>query len=98
MGANSLDIPRPMSRGSTLAGSPMGTIKEKSEAASTHDSDDATVRDEKDVEVADEPTEPDAEYPSGFKMLFIVVALVLSVFLLSLDMVSRPVAHVVLTS
>lgn len=28
------------------------------------------------------------EYPSGLKMFFIVVALVLSVFLLSLDMVS----------
>lgn len=28
------------------------------------------------------------EYPSGMKMFFIVVALVLSVFLLSLDMVS----------
>jgi hypothetical protein len=31
------------------------------------------------------------EYPSGLKMFFIVVALVLSVFLLSLDMVSLDV-------
>lgn len=30
----------------------------------------------------------DDEYPSGIKMFFIVLALVLSVFLLSLDMVS----------
>lgn len=37
-------------------------------------------------EVSEEPS--DEEYPSGIKMVFIVVALVLSVFLLSLDMVS----------
>lgn len=31
----------------------------------------------------------DVEYPTGFKMFFIVVALVMSIFLLSLDMVCR---------
>lgn len=31
--------------------------------------------------------EDDAEYPSGFKLFFIIVALVLGVFLLALDMV-----------
>lgn len=38
--------------------------------------------------VADDVSD-DTEYPSGIKMVFIVVALVMSVFLLSLDMVSR---------
>ena len=35
----------------------------------------------------DEPD--DIEYPSGLKMFFIVLALVLSIFLLALDMVSN---------
>ncbi|VUC21371.1 unnamed protein product [Clonostachys rosea] len=44
----------------------------------------ASTKQEEDVADSNEPD--DIEYPTGIKMLFIVVALVLSIFLLSLDM------------
>ena len=52
--------------------------------------DTETVREEN---VADQPpTDPaEEEYPTGFRLTMIVVALVLAVFLVSLDLVSNPI-------
>lgn len=100
MGANALDIPketgRPVSMASTLTSDQATVINDEkmgNDAASekgagsvrpgTEDSKAAVVRN--DAGDGDD----DNEYPSGLKMAFIVVALVLGIFLLALDMV-RP--------
>lgn len=72
------DVPdRPESTTSTLRGE---DVQEKKEGEELEDVTDGTV------DGGDELSED--EYPSGIKMFFIVLALVLSVFLFSLDLVS----------
>ncbi|KAI8717511.1 MFS domain-containing protein [Fusarium sp. LHS14.1] len=74
-----LEVPevpdRPESTTSTLRGE---DVQEKKEDQEVEDIDDGTV------DGGDELSED--EYPSGIKMFFIVLALVLSVFLFSLDL------------
>ena len=64
------------SSASTLAGD-RASIPEKQA-----DSGDETAKSEIGAEMSDD------EYPKGVKMVFIVVALVLGIFLIALDMVS----------
>ena len=77
-----LEVPevpdRPESTTSTLRGE---DVQEKKEDQEVEDIDDGTV------DGGDELSED--EYPSGIKMFFIVLALVLSVFLFSLDLVGH---------
>lgn len=82
----SLDVPRldsgwATSVASTVAGDEYTNEKVPGSNASDNEKhDDATV-------TSQQPTQDEEEYPSGMKMFFIVVALVCSIFLLSLDMV-----------
>mgnify|MGYP000959005701 CR=1 FL=1 len=79
-----LEVPnvpdRPESTTSTLRGE---DVQEKKEGEELEDITDGTV------DGADELSED--EYPSGIKMFFIVLALVLSVFLFSLDLVGHSI-------
>lgn len=65
-------------------------------SASTLRGDDEVVQEKVEDSTVDETVEDagdllnDDEYPSGLKMFFIVLALVLSVFLFSLDLVRNP--------
>lgn len=79
-----LEVPnvpdRPESTTSTLRGE---DVQEKKEGEELEDITDGTV------DGGDELSED--EYPSGIKMFFIVLALVLSVFLFSLDLVGHSI-------
>ena len=79
---NALEVPKETevaaSSASTLRGDDE-VVQEKVE--------DTPTEEEKETTEERENVLNDDEYPSGLKMFFIVVALVLSVFLLSLDMV-----------
>lgn len=74
---------RPESTTSTLRGEDNIQEKKQEEEVAS-EGEGATVAGE-DVD--------EAEYPTGIKMFFIVLALVLSVFLFSLDLVSHPLTH-----
>jgi len=54
-----------------------------------------TRRDD-DLDVIDPPQQGPNEYPKGVTLAFIVIALILSIFLASLDMVSRPVSPILI--
>lgn len=94
--SSSLEVPQEYdgeqlaSSASTLAGEPPINEKVKESGSSRHSA--ASISSNKKEEAAagdgstDEPD--DIVYPSGLKMFFIVVALVMSIFLLALDMVS----------
>lgn len=94
----SLDIP-PASSGvatsaaSTVVGSEFAHEKAH-DSASSHSGTDHDHLNEKDVVEASEEQTPDesiddTEYPTGMKLFFIVLALIFSIFLLALDMVSH---------
>lgn len=82
----SLDVPRPESGfhtsvASTVAGDDF--LHEKA-----HDSTDSEVGKHAEDKTSSTSEDDSAtEYPTGMKMFFIVLALVLSIFLLALDMV-----------
>lgn len=85
---SSLDVPKdeqqPVSSASTVAAEP--SFIEKIDDTSARDSESITK--DEDAGSANDAGEPDdIEYPTGAKMFFIVVALVMSIFLLSLDQV-----------
>lgn len=92
---NGLDVPRDQERAvstaSTLHEEEIPSVLDEKVGQETDNgSDKASEKASKqDQELGIAGDEPEQEYPSGFKMFFIVLALVLSVFLLSLDMV-RP--------
>ncbi|KND91555.1 Pantothenate synthetase [Tolypocladium ophioglossoides CBS 100239] len=75
------DTDRTASSASTVDGDNLSSDETVAEASA---GDDEKHQDNPTKEQSDELSED--EYPSGIKMVFIVVALVLSVFLLSLDM------------
>lgn len=86
---NTLEVPREpgwaTSATPTLAGEDHGLEKTIPDDAST------AAKTESDTEKgAPEPSDElsEDEYPTGTKLIFIVVALVLAIFLLALDMVS----------
>ncbi len=65
------------------------TVKAETEKKEVLAEDGGTPTDEEAAVAASAPQDS-ADYPSGVKLAFIVVALVLSVFLFSLDQVSLP--------
>lgn len=80
-----------LEQGSTRAPS---TVPDLDYEKKRNDTSSMTSDDERKKEPAtEEPNADDAtttEYPTGARLTFIVVALVLSIFLVSLDMVSSP--------
>jgi hypothetical protein len=85
---SALDVPkgteRPVSTASTLRGED-AMIEKKEDGGLTDGGEtlDGTLESQDEVDLS--------EYPSGMKMAFIVIALVLSIFLVALDMVcSQP--------
>jgi hypothetical protein len=87
--SESLAVPkdggRPISSTTTLAGDAASSEK-KLQEESPQDSE-STSKNENSSNVGEMDEPDDTEYPSGFKLFFIVVALVMSIFLVSLDMV-----------
>lgn len=82
------DSDRTVSSASTIAGD---QLSEKAAYLSGGDDEKQQDKQEKQDDVSSNAATDvpdDTEYPSGIKMFFIVVALVMSIFLLSLDMVS----------
>ena len=79
------DGSRPISSTTTLAGDAASRVK-KLQEKSPEDTE-STSKNEDSSNVGETVEPDDTEYPSGFKLFFIVVALVMSVFLVSLDMV-----------
>lgn len=81
-----------LEQGSTRAPSTAGRVDDEKKEAN----DEKKVNEKEEaVSDSEEPTVEDPnpdEYPSGARLLFIVVALVLSIFLVALDMVSLPSA------
>lgn len=75
----------PSTTTSTLAGDDYTLDKKDGDHSPSEDGRDDTEKDAKDIPADDELR--DDEYPSGIKLLFIVFALVMSIFLLALDMV-----------
>jgi hypothetical protein len=73
------------SSASTLASHLAAPQAKELEEESSDEKRAASTKEEEDVAGSNDPD--DIEYPTGIKMFFIVVALVLSIFLLSLDMV-----------
>lgn len=93
--STTLDVPRDTvhspSAATTLAGEDMMEDKTRDSGSSARGDDEKSLRHSSDI-----PSDQlrDDEYPSGFQMFFIILALVLGVFLLSLDMVSnKPLTH-----
>jgi hypothetical protein len=93
--ARGLEVPkdsgRTVSSASTIAGDQVSDKAAYLSGGDDDKHDESLEKLEKQDEVASTAaTEvPDEiEYPSGIKLLFIVVALVMSIFLLALDMVS----------
>lgn len=88
----SLDVPKTpnnvASSASTLAGD-VSPGEKTLEYNTPRDSESLHKKEEAVPEPSNPDDEDNIEYPSGFKMLLIVFALVMSIFLLSLDMV-RP--------
>lgn len=90
-----LQVPRdsepPASSASTLAGDRLSE-KADPQPGSVHDGEDDVQQEKKDAvaSAATADAVDDNEYPTGIKMVFIVIALVMSIFLLALDMVSFP--------
>lgn len=90
---NNLEVPREQpgwatSTTSTLAGDDHALEKNIPYASSVGAGGDGKTELDSEKAVA-QPGEPsEDEYPSGTKLAFIVVALVLAIFLLALDMVS----------
>lgn len=72
------------SSASTLASHLAAPQAKELEEESSDEKRAASTKEEEDVAGSNDPD--DIEYPTGIKMFFIVVALVLSIFLLSLDM------------
>ena len=91
MSANheSLAVPedgsRPISSTTTLAGDAASRVKKLQEKSAEDSESTSKNEDSSNSGETDEPE--DTEYPSGFRLFFIVVALVMSVFLVALDMV-----------
>lgn len=85
---NTLEVPREAgwatSTTSTLAGDDHHTLEKN-----IPDTSSISGKTESDTEAAvkESPEPSEDEYPSGTKLVFIVVALVLAIFLLALDMV-----------
>lgn len=75
-----------LSDGSTSTRVPSALEKEKEEMGNASISKD----DEAKAEAVEPPVQDASEYPQGTSLAFIVVALVLSIFLASLDMVADP--------
>ena len=73
----------PSTTTSTLAGDDFALDKKDADHSLSDD-----VGEEKEKEEPDSEELSSDEYPSGVKLLFIVFALVMSIFLLALDMVS----------
>lgn len=83
---SSLEVPgheEPASSASTVAGEP--SIDEKTGDTPARDSSSIAKND--DTDSPTDSAEPDPEYPTGAGLAFIVIALILSIFLLSLDQV-----------
>lgn len=85
------DTDQATSKASTLAGD---NLSEHKTIDLTSPANEPEIHDEKTQDGASSPKlssvhtpEDEDEYPTGIKMFFIVLALVLSIFLLSLDMV-----------
>lgn len=87
------DSDRTVSSASTIAGD---QVSEKANYLSGGEDNQHDEKQEKQDEVSSNAATDvadETEYPSGIKMVFIVVALVMSIFLLSLDMVSIPFSN-----
>ena len=87
----SLEVPRvdngwAASTASTIAGEDLAHEKAH-DASSSNGDDNLTEKTAQSIAPSHTDETPEAEYPSGMKMFFIVVALVFSIFLLALDMV-----------
>lgn len=83
----SLEVPRPESGFHTSVASTVAGDDYLHEKA--HDTTDTEVEKQPEDGVSSKADDaPETEYPKGMKMFFIVLALVLSIFLLALDMVS----------
>jgi hypothetical protein len=78
----------PSTTTSTLAGDDYGLDKKDADHSPSEDGGEEKGKEEPDSEELSID-----EYPSGIKLLFIVVALVMSIFLLALDMVSLMHRH-----
>lgn len=80
------------STATTLNGEDLDSKTPVPSIGENEDALDLDIDEKRDGTTIDTPVQEEElsedEYPSGLKMFFIVVALVLSVFLLSLDMVS----------
>lgn len=61
--------------------------KERSPSPSPSDSHDEKPRNEASLEEPNPDAVEPQEYPQGIKLVFIVIALIMSIFLISLDMV-----------
>lgn len=95
---SALEVPRdherPTSTASTVVNEDVPSVIDEKVGRDQDNASDKGSETEKaskkDVEAGEE--DDGVEYPSGLKMFFIVLALVLSVFLLSLDMVRSRLA------
>lgn len=74
---------RPVSTASTLRGEDLSQEKKQQDDGTTTDGEATLDGTEDEVDLS--------EYPTGLKMFFIVLALVLSIFLVALDMVRYPI-------
>lgn len=82
-----LEVPRASDKAPSSASTLRGDDTADEKKSDTQDDEGTLDGDEGRTDVLD-----DVEYPSGMRMFFIVTALVMSVFLFSLDLVSQPAA------
>lgn len=87
MASTATTIVSPRGSETTLSRSP--SIGNNEQVVRAKEGQERTFGDSNPIEEASLEEPDDVEYPTGFRLVAVVVALVLSIFLVALDMVSR---------